>query len=396
MSDQLERLKTVLADRYAIEHELGVGGMATVYLAEDLKHRRKVAIKLLHPELAAVIGAERFLREIEIAAGLTHPHILPLHDSGQADGLLYYVMPYVEGESLRDRLNRETQLSLEDTLQIAHEVADGLSHAHSHGVVHRDIKPENILLSGAHALIADFGIAKAITAAGGARLTETGLSLGTPEYMSPEQASGDQRLDARSDLYALGCVVYEMLAGEPPHTGPTAQAILSKVLSQPVPSLREVRETVPAAVEQVLAKALAKLPADRFATVAQFSEMLKRASSPGAEVSAIAAKDVAPMESSSRAMRVLPWGLTVLMVLILFVALWGPWRAAPTSERQVIRQAVTLPAGDTLDIGYGRQYDRAPDGQRFLLIAEEDRPPVTQIHVVLNWIEEVERRLGER
>ena len=214
MADLLERLKAALADRYAIEREIGAGGMATVYLAEDLKHHRKVAVKVLRSELAASLGAERFLREIEIAANLTHPHILGLFDSGEADGFLFYVMPYIEGETLRDRMNREGQLPLDDALQITREVAAALSYAHSHDVIHRDIKPENVLLSAGEAVVADFGIAQAITEAGGEHLTETGISIGTPAYVSPEQATGDQKLGGRSDVYSLGCVLYEMLAGE--------------------------------------------------------------------------------------------------------------------------------------------------------------------------------------
>ncbi len=229
VSDLLESLRETLADRYAIERELGRGGMATVYLAEDRKHRRPVAIKVLHPELAAALGAERFLREIEIAARLQHPHILPLYDSGSAGGQLYYVMPYVEGESLRDRLSREQQLPLEDALRIATEVAGALAYAHSHGIVHRDIKPENIMLSGGTAVVADFGIAHAVTAAGEEHdLTQTGTIIGTPAYMSPEQATGSAELDGRSDEYSLACVVYEMVVGEPPFTGPTAQAIIAR------------------------------------------------------------------------------------------------------------------------------------------------------------------------
>ena len=274
MPDSFDRLKTALADRYAIEHELGAGGMATVYLAEDLKHHRKVAVKVLRPELAAALGPDRFLREIEIAAGLQHPHILPLHDSGESGGFLYYVMPYVEGESLRDHLTREKQLPLEDALQIARNVAAALSYAHSHDVLHRDIKPENILLSGGEAVVADFGIARAISAAGGEKLTETGVSIGTPAYMSPEQAAGTQDLDGRSDLYSLACVLYEMLAGEPPHTGPTAQAIMAKRFTEPAPTLRDVRETIPEGIDRAVRRALAKVPADRHATAAEFAEAL--------------------------------------------------------------------------------------------------------------------------
>ncbi|HEY6784755.1 MAG TPA: serine/threonine-protein kinase, partial [Gemmatimonadales bacterium] len=228
---ELARLAAALSDRYHIERELGAGGMATVYLAQDLKHDRRVALKVLRPELAAVIGAGRFLAEIRTTANLQHPHILSLFDSGEADGTVFYVMPYVEGESLRDRLNREKQLPVDAAIRIATEVADALDYAHQQGVVHRDIKPENILLHGGHTLIADFGIALAAAKTGDTRMTETGMSLGTPAYMSPEQAMGEREITPRSDVYALGCVTYEMLVGEAPFTGPTAQAIVAKVLT---------------------------------------------------------------------------------------------------------------------------------------------------------------------
>ncbi|MGH7509897.1 MAG: protein kinase domain-containing protein [Gemmatimonadales bacterium] len=269
-------LADALTDRYRIDRELGHGGMATVYLAEDLKHHRRVAVKVLRAELAAALGPERFLREIELAAGLTHPHILSVHDSGEAAGLLYYVMPYVEGESLRDRLTREHQLPLEDGLQVAREIADALAYAHGHGIVHRDIKPENILFEAGHAVLSDFGIARAISAAGGETLTQTGMAVGTPAYMSPEQAGGEQDLDGRSDLYSLGCVLYEMLAGHPPFLGRSAQEVLARHALDPVPPLRSVRPTVPPAVEQAVTKAMAKIPADRFATAAQFNQALAR------------------------------------------------------------------------------------------------------------------------
>jgi serine/threonine protein kinase/tetratricopeptide (TPR) repeat protein len=274
MTDQLDRLKEALADRYSIERELGSGGMATVYLAEDLKHHRKVAVKVLRPELAASLGVERFVREIEIAANLTHPHILGLHDSGEADGFLYYVMPFIEGESLRDRLNREKQLPIDNALQITRDVADALGHAHALGIVHRDIKPENILFQGGHALVADFGIARAVSAAGVETLTETGLAVGTPAYMSPEQASGGNDIDARSDLYSLGCVLYEMLSGETPYLGSTPQAIVAKKMSEPAPRVSVVRDKVPPAVEAALDKALSRTPADRFVTASQFADAL--------------------------------------------------------------------------------------------------------------------------
>ena len=258
---------------YEIVSELGRGGTATVYLARDQKHGRQVAIKVPHAALASLLGPERFLREIQIAAQLQHPNILPLHDSGEADGLLYYVMPYVEGESLRQRLEREVRLSVDDALHIAGEVGDALAYAHGHGFVHRDIKPENILLSGGHSLVADFGIARAITMAGGERLHETG-PLGTAAYMSPEQAAADPQLDGRSDIYSLGCVLYEMIAGEPPYTGSTTAAITARRLSEPVPPLRSVRDGTPAYVEQAIHRALARAPADRFRTAREFVQGL--------------------------------------------------------------------------------------------------------------------------
>src|SRR2546427_533573 len=245
-----ERLDAALAGRYAIERELGSGGMATVYVAEDLKYHRTVAVKVLRPELASVLGPDRFLREVEIAAKLNHPHILALYDSGEADGLLFYVMPYVKGESLRHKLERERQLPIDEALRITRQVASALGHAHDQGVIHRDVKPENILLYEGEAMVADFGIALAVSAAVGERLTETGLVVGTPEYMSPEQALGERELHARSDVYSLGCVLYEMLAGEPPYTGPTAQAVIAKRLADPVPAVRRLRDAVPAGGER--------------------------------------------------------------------------------------------------------------------------------------------------
>src|SRR5712691_3571085 len=274
MPELLNRLQSALADRYRLDREIGAGGMATVYLAQDLRHGRAVALKVLRPELAAVIGAERFLAEIQLTANLQHPHILPLFDSGEADSYLFYVMPYVEGETLRDRLTREKQLPVADALRIAGEVASALDYAHRHGVVHRDIKPENILIHDGQALVADFGIALAASKASGQRMTETGMSLGTPHYMSPEQAMGEREITARSDVYALGCVLFEMLVGEPPFTGPTAQAIVAKVLTDTAPPARVKRSTVPEYVEEAIAIALQKLPADRFGTAAEFGAAL--------------------------------------------------------------------------------------------------------------------------
>jgi len=274
MADLLDRVKTALSDRYRIERELGSGGMAIVYLAEDVKLERLVAVKVVRPELAASLGDERFLREVKITAKLEHPHILTLHDSGEAGGFLYYVMPYVEGESLRERLDREKQLPLIDALQIAREIADALSYAHSHDVIHRDIKPENVLLASGHAVVSDFGIARAISAAGGDRLTETGLAIGTPSYMSPEQAAGEKVLDGRSDLYSLACVLYEMLAGEPPFTGPTVESIVHQHLTVEPRAITAIRPVVPAEVAAALSRALSKTPADRFSPVGQFAEVL--------------------------------------------------------------------------------------------------------------------------
>jgi serine/threonine protein kinase/Flp pilus assembly protein TadD len=275
MPDLLERLKSALADRYVVERELGRGGMATVFLAQDLKHGRKVAVKVFLPELAASLGTELFLREIETAARLQHPHILPLYDSGEADGLLYYVMPYVEGESLHDRIDREGQLPIEEALRVAREVADGLSYAHSENVIHRDIKPGNIMLSRGHAMIADFGIAQAVDEAGGERLTRTGVSTGSPVYMSPEQARAAGGLDGRTDIYSLGCVLYEMLAGEPPFTGGTQASITARKELEATPRIRALRDTVPPPVEEAIVKVLAKVPADRFATADEFSVALQ-------------------------------------------------------------------------------------------------------------------------
>src|SRR5881394_2627520 len=278
MQSLLDRLQDALAGRYTIERELGDGGMATVYLAEDLKHRRRVALKVISPELASALGTDRFLREIHFAARLTHPHILPLHDSGEADGLPYYVMPYVEGVSLRGRLIREPQLPIEEALGITREVADALNYAHHRDVVHRDIKPENILFQTGHAVVSDFGIARAISMADKGRVTGTGIAVGTPGYMSPEQAGGIDQLDGRSDLYSLGCVLFEMLAGDPLFTGWSAQAIMARQALEPLPRLRTFRDTVPEWLEQAVARSLANAPGDRFAGVTEFISALTKPS----------------------------------------------------------------------------------------------------------------------
>ncbi len=287
----LDRLTAALVDRYLIERELGQGGMATVYLAEDVKHRRKVAIKVLRPDLAAVIGAERFLSEIRTTANLQHPNLLPLFDSGEADGFLYYVMPYLEGETLRAQLERERQLPVDETRRLVGLLAAALDYAHARGVIHRDLKPENILLQAGQPVIADFGIALAVAQAGGTRITETGLSLGTPQYMSPEQAAGDRVLDARSDQYALGAVTYEMLTGEPPHTGATSQAIIARLMTETPRPVRATRPTVPAAMDAAIHRALAKVPADRFPSCGAFADAVSSATAitptPGPHASGI-------------------------------------------------------------------------------------------------------------
>jgi len=278
VTDPFAQLNAALPDHYVIDRELGRGGMALVYLARDTRHDRFVALKTLRPEIAIALGRERFLREIKLSARLQHPNILPVFDSGDAGGTLYYVMPFVEGESLRDRLDREPQLPVDDALQIAREVAEALAYAHDHDVVHRDIKPENIMLSGGHAIVADFGIARAVSAAGGDQLTQTGLAIGTPAYMPPEQASGSGQVDRRSDIYSLACVLYEMLAGQPPFTGPTAQAVMARHSLDAVPRLKIVRDAIPDELEVVIERALEKVPADRYQTSGEFAKALATAS----------------------------------------------------------------------------------------------------------------------
>jgi TolB-like protein len=339
MPDQLARLQEALADRYTLQRELGRGGMATVYLATDLKHERPVALKVLKPELAALLGADRFLREVKTTAQLTHPHILPLHDSGNADGFLYYVMPYVEGESLRDRLTREKQLPLDDALQISREVADALSYAHSHGVIHRDIKPENILLESGHAVVADFGIARAIDQAGGEKLTGTGIALGTPAYMSPEQAAGSKDLDGRSDLYALGCVLYEMLAGQPPFTGPTAESVIHQHLTAEPPNITAIRPAVPGWVAAALTRALAKTPADRFNPVALFGEAITPRTSAAAIPESAAPVPVRPSRPAWRRWALL--GVAAVVVIAGAVAV-GRWLRSGAAGPRHPRSAIAV------------------------------------------------------
>ncbi len=368
MSEIGERLTTALADRYTIERELGAGGMATVYLAEDLKHDRKVALKVLRPELAAVIGADRFLAEIKTTANLQHPHILPLHDSGEAGGTVFYVMPYVEGESLRDRLDRERQLPVEDAIRIAHEVADALDYAHRHGVIHRDIKPENILLHDGRVMVADFGIALAVSRSdGGTRLTETGMSLGTPHYMSPEQAMGEREITAKSDVYALGCVLYEMLTGEPPFAGPTAQAIIARVLTEEPRSLTIQRRTIPPHVEAAVRTALAKLPADRFGGAAELSAALadQEYAGAGAETRAVADR---PAPSPSRRRIATAATLAALAGVALGATLLSVLRETPTVS--VTRYGLALPASQAPEPEFAAI--PSPDGSRIAYVGPSD------------------------
>ena len=349
-----DRLRSALADRYRIERQLGQGGMATVYLAADLKHDRKVAIKVLKPELAAVLGAERFVQEIKTTAALSHPHILPLFDSGVADGQLYYVMPYIEGETLREKLNRETQFGVDEAVRITTEIADALDYAHRHGVIHRDIKPENILLHDGRPMVMDFGIALAVSAAAGGRMTETGLSLGTPHYMSPEQATADKDITARSDIYSLATVLYEMLAGEPPHMGNSAQQIIMKIVTEEAAPVTRLRKSVPANVAATLAKALEKLPADRFDTAKAFAEALANPAFRTA-TAAGASPGAAPAGTSRR----LTLGLAVVCALLLVAAGWGWLR--PQAPAPEIRYGLALPPTAALQTGASAPTP-APDG----------------------------------
>ncbi|HEX6250675.1 MAG TPA: protein kinase, partial [Gemmatimonadaceae bacterium] len=368
-----------------IERELGAGGMATVYLAEDVRHHRKVAIKVLHPELSAVLGPERFLKEIELTANLQHPHILPLFDSGNADGLLFYVMPYVEGETLRGRLEREQQLPIADALRITTEVADALEYAHKRGVVHRDVKPENILLHDGRPLVADFGIALAVQQAGGSRMTQTGMSLGTPQYMAPEQAMGDKGVDHRADIYALGAIAYEMLTGEPPFTGPNSQAIVAKVLTTDPTALTVKRRSIPPHVEEAVLTALEKMPADRFGSAAAFAAAIAGAdaASPAGAPFARRAATAAPPAAGVAAMLRRPVPLVAAALLLLAAVAVG-WLArsatAPDARLTPVRFAFALGIP-----GVDRPYLAiSPDGSRILQVVEDsagiDRVVARDLH----------------
>jgi eukaryotic-like serine/threonine-protein kinase len=359
---KVERLASALADRYRIERELGAGGMATVYLAYDIRHERKVALKLLKPELAAVLGAERFVQEIRTTAALQHPHILPLFDSGTADGFLFYVMPFIDGETLRSKLDRETQLGIDEAVKIATDVADALHYAHTQGVIHRDIKPENILLHNGRPMVADFGIALAVSAAAGGRMTETGLSLGTPHYMSPEQATAEKEISARSDVYSLASVLYEMLTGQPPHLGGSAQQIIMKIITETPQPAAALRKAVPPHVSAALDRALEKLPADRFASAKEFLEALRNPAFTHGVSGA--------MPAHRAAHGVDGWRVGLGAVAAIAVA-WALWSNTGRDDREagaLSTFALALPAGQELLAPGGTRIAFAPDGRSFVYV----------------------------
>ena len=365
----IAQLNAILEARYAVERELGRGGMATVYLARDLRHHRRVALKLLNPELGAVVGAERFLSEIRVTASLQHPHLLPLFDSGAADGLLYYVMPYVDGESLRTRLERERQLPIDEAIRIATAVASALDHAHRHGVIHRDLKPENILLHEGQPLVADFGIALAVSNAGGHRVTQTGLSLGTPQYMSPEQAAGERSVDRRTDVFSLGAVLFEMLAGEPPHSGATVQAVIAKVLSEPARDVRMLRTSVPEHVAQAVARALAKVPADRWDTAGGLGEALRetsRVAIPRGVATPGSASALVVARASTRSRLVAIIATAAALILAGIVA-WQAQSRAPVRRDLTVRFPIAIDSGLLPAVGGGIAF--SPDGRLIAYVA---------------------------
>jgi eukaryotic-like serine/threonine-protein kinase len=369
MTDITERLSAALAGRYRIERHLGEGGMASVYLAEDLKHDRKVAVKVLKPELAAVLGAERFVVEIKTTASLQHPHILPLFDSGTADGFLFYVMPFIKGETLRDKLNRETQLGVDEAVRIAREVADALDYAHRSGVIHRDIKPENILLHDGRPMVADFGIALAVSAAAGGRMTETGLSLGTPHYMSPEQATAEKEISARSDIYSIGSVLYEMLTGEPPHSGGSAQQVIMKIITDQARPVTELRKSVPPNVEAAVAKAIEKLPADRFESAKAFADALVnpgfRSTAAFASTASMAGRRGVPIPMFA--------ATTTIAVAAVLVAVWAWQRETPAVVS--MRVAVALPEAQALEpTGNLARAAISPDGRTVVYVGAGEQP----------------------
>jgi Serine/threonine protein kinase len=363
--DALQQLSEALSDRYEIEREIGAGGMANVYLAHDVRHHRRVALKVLKPELGAVLGVERFLAEIRVTANLQHPNLLPLFDSGEAGGLLYYVMPFVDGESLRGRLEREKQLPIDEAVRLATAIAGALDYAHRHGVIHRDLKPENILLQEGQPLVTDFGIALAVSNAGGGRITQTGLSLGTPQYMSPEQATGDRTIDGRTDIYSLGAMLYEMLAGDPPYHASTSQAIIAKVITEKVPDVRIARPSVPDNVADAIQGALEKLPADRWSTAAQFSDALQ-----GKALVRRLPSARTTIASYTPLPAVRP--IWVLLGLFILGALAGAlgWAVSHRPvEPPTVRFEMKLPSSAVLTGGFGPTLALTPDGQSIIYVA---------------------------
>jgi serine/threonine protein kinase/Tol biopolymer transport system component len=366
MTGNTGRLNAALEGRYKIEKQLGQGGMATVYLAQDIKHDRKVAVKVLKPELAAVLGAERFVVEIKTTAALQHPHILPLFDSGTADGFLYYVMPYIEGETLRGKLDRETQFSVDEAVRITSQVADALDYAHRHGVIHRDIKPENILLHDGRPMVADFGIALAVSAAAGGRMTETGLSLGTPHYMSPEQATAEKEITGRSDIYSLASVLYEMLTGNPPHMGASAQQIIMKIITEQAAPVTNLRKAVPPNVAAALAKALEKLPADRFETAKAFADALTNQA-----FTSTSSPDARVLGLGSRALG-LPFVIVASIATVLAISTGALLLRRPASP-PVSRYKVELAEGWRLSFTQWAPLAASPDGSNLVYTGESDR-----------------------
>lgn len=352
----METLKAALSDRYEIDREIGSGGMATVYLARDLRHQREVALKVLKPELGAILGTERFLSEIRVTANLQHPNLLPLFDSGEAGGLLFYVMPFVRGETLRAKIDRERQLSVDEAVRIAVAVASALQCAHESGVIHRDLKPENVLLQSGQPVIADFGIALAVSKAGGARVTQTGMSLGTPQYMSPEQAAGDRVIDARSDIFSLGAVTYEMLSGEPPYSGPSAQAIIAKLMTSEPQSLTTLRSTIPGNVACAVEKALAKLPADRFASAQEFAGALQN---PSFTFASKYARGTVEHSAATRQWQRIAIGASATTLLALAAALWVTLKPEP--PKPVVRYVLGMDSTEIIGGGL-RRVALSPDG----------------------------------
>ena len=372
--DALAHLNISLADRYVIDREVGRGGMATVFLARDIKHNRRVALKVLNPELGAVMGVERFLSEIRVTANLQHPNLLPLFDSGEANGLLYYVMPYVEGESLRAKLAREKQLPVDEAIRLATAIASALDYAHRHGVIHRDLKPENVLLHDGQPLVADFGIALAVSNAGGERVTQTGLSLGTPQYMSPEQATGDRSIDGRTDIYSLGAITYEMLAGESPHAGSTAQAIIAKLMTEEPRPLSVLRRSVPPHVDDAVRCALEKLPADRFASAGEFAQALG-----GGTVSHRTTRGRAAAKRDSRR-GLLAVAAVASVAAVIFGVLY--WRSVATpAPHRTVRFVLDLPADQRIATPEGSSVNLSPDGRTVAYVATTLGSAITRVFV---------------